>query len=253
MRRRTSLVLYLVAASFALLPAARADSMYRNLREAVVFYRKALHLERRGNIQAAETNLIKATNLLPGFPEAHVSLGNIAFREKRYEGALDHYQQAWTGYERLGDLMYDLQADRFNDAQEAISDLRDAIQSIETGKVKIPVPDMRIIDLQSSIQNLQVIKQPNRSSLHRPPGELSFLIGNAQYHLGRLEEAVTAWEACARRAPDFPLVHNNLAVGYLKLGKNQRAAESLHRAEALGMTVHPGLKRDVETAMQAGL
>lgn len=253
MPSRTVLVLALAVSSLAPLPAALAGERYRSLREAVVLYRKGVHLQRRGDIEGAETALIKATNVLPGFPEAHVSLGNIAFRAERYDEALDHYQQAWAGYERLGDVLYDVQSDRFNDARELITDLRNAILAVETGKVKFPDPDKKIFEFQSTIQSLALIKPPNRDTLSRPPGELSFLIGNVQFHLGRIADAIDAWEVCAQRAPDFGLVYNNLAVGYLKLGKNQRAAESLNRAEALGMTVHPGLKRDIETALRAGL
>ncbi len=253
MRRRTVLVLGLVASALASPQVAVAGSTYRGLREAVGFYRKGVVLQRRGDIARAETNLIKATNALPGFPEAHVSLGNIAFRAQRYEEALTHYQDAWAGYERLGDVLFDVQADRYNDAREMISDLRDAIQAIESGKVKWPVPDLKVFELQQTIQHLELIRLPDRSELSHPPGELSFLIGNVQFHLGHIEEAVAAWEVCAQRAPDFPLVYNNLAVGYLKLGKGQRAIECVQRAESLGVTIHPGLKRDIETSLKAGI
>lgn len=253
MPSRTVLVLVLAVSSLATLSAAVAGERYRSLREAVVLYRKGVHLQRRGDIQRAENVLLKATNVLPGFPEAHVSLGNIAFRAERYGEALDHYQQAWAGYERLGDVLYDIQSDRFNDARELITDLRDAIMAVESGKVKFPDPAKKIFEFQSTIQTLSLIKPPDRLALSRPPAELSFLIGNVKFHLGQIADAVDAWEVCVQRAPDFGLVYNNLAVGYLKLGKNQRAAESLHRAEELGMSVHPGLKQDVETALRAGL
>ena len=59
------------------------------------------------------------------------------------------------------------------------------------------------------------------------PGELHFYIGNALFNMNRLDEALEAWETCARMTPRFSLVYNNLAVAYWKKGRLDRAVDRI--------------------------
>jgi hypothetical protein len=64
-------------------------------------------------------------------------------------------------------------------------------------------------------------------------------------------EAVEVWEHGRRRMPRHPDCHNNLALGYLKLGHPQRALGHAHNAAALGAPVHPGIRAMIDTALHA--
>jgi tetratricopeptide (TPR) repeat protein len=246
--RRVLTLLLTLLCCLAGAPRTHADGTFRALREATEFYRKAVIHQQRGEVAKARLLLTKATGTLPGFPEAHLSLGNIAFLEEQYDEALRQYEAARHGYVDLQHLHYSLQADRHRDATEQIQQLREAILMIKSGRVKYPQPDLKIFELESYAQNLERVKPPDRPEAGQEPSVLSFLIGNTLFHLGRLPEAIEQWEACAGRTPDFPLVHNNLAIGYLREGRIDQARASLLRAESLGVAVHPGLKREIQAA-----
>ncbi len=252
MRRSLFFVLLLsVASSLALPSPALAGQGDTSMRQAVSLFQQGAASQRRGDIERSRDFFQRAVEALPGFPEAHFGLGHIALQEKRYADALEHYQQARDGFRNLGDKLYDLRVERFRDAQDQIKALRDALAEVDNPRNKIRNRDMERTKLEEEIRKLGLIRLPSPGEGVEPPGEVFFYIGNAQFHLGRLEDAVRAWEVCAARAPDFPLVHNNLAIGYLKLGRAADASESVQRAEKLGVAVHPELKRDIARASHA--
>jgi len=80
---------------------------------------------------------------------------------------------------------------------------------------------------------------PVRGEAREAPGEVWFQIGNAQFRLGRLDEAIVSWETCAKKSPKFAQVHVNLAVAYWKQGRFDEARKALARATELGFPVNP--------------
>lgn len=249
MRRSLALVVLLSAAlSLAVPSPATAGQGDKAMRQAVSLFQQGAASQRRGDVERTKGLYQRAVEALPGFPEALFGLGHIALQEKRYADALESYQQARDGYRNLGNKLYDLRVERFRDAQDEIKVLRDALTEVDNPRNKLRNRDMERTKLEEEIRKLGLIRLPSPGEGVEPPGEIFFYIGNAQFHLGRLEEAVRSWEVCAARAPDFPLVHNNLAIGYLKLGRADDASESVQRAEKLGVAVHPELKRDIARA-----
>lgn len=242
------LCLLLAALTVVFAAPASASQADKSMREAVSLFQRGMVYARRGDTEHSRVYFQRATMALQGFPEAHFGLGHIALREKRYVDALDHYQQARDGYRNLGDKLYNLRVERFKDAQEEIRALQDKLIELDNPRIKVINRDIARIKLQDEIQKLRLIRLPSPGEGVEPPGEVYFYIGNAQFHLGRLDEAVRSWEYCAAKVPDFPLVYNNLAIGYLKLGRASDASMSLQKAERLGVAVHPDLKRDIARA-----
>lgn len=230
-------------------PWLQADQAPPKLREAVSLYQRGMTMLRHGKVQDAREYLIKASNTLPGFPEAHVALGHIALQAADYHDALENYQTAISGFALLGNHLYDLRVDRYRSAQEQIRILRDELINIDNPRVKIRNREQRRIQIEGEIDKMTLVKLPSPGAGVEPPGELFFYRGNAEFHLGLMDKAIASWNTCAKESPSFPLVYNNLAVGYLKAGKPQEALASLQRAEELGIAIPPGLRRDIETAV----
>ena len=106
--------------------------------------------------------------------------------------------------------------------------------------------------MQNTILQLQAIDPPDPDELMSAPGEVYFYIGYALYQLDRSTEALAAWETCREKSPKFALVHNNLALIYMRLGRLEQARESIERAQELGFPVHPQFKADLERAILEG-
>jgi tetratricopeptide (TPR) repeat protein len=242
------------AATAAAAPAKLAVSpTQRQVGEADRHCQFALQALRTGNVAKAKSLYGKALKTFPEFPDALTGLGHVAMSERRFDEALQDFNDARHAYVSFSGALFELQLERFQHTQEQIGQLRDQIQSMEqliatrmssvsgnSGRL-----EQHILELQSQIQMLETVKAPDPAS-GAEPGELHFFIGNALVNLDRFDEAVEEWETCARTSPRFALVYNNLAVAYWKKGRLDRALESLARAEQLGLPVNPQFKADLE-------
>lgn len=226
-------------------PAGAVTS--RDLMRASVLQQHGVRALEAGNTKKAQRYLTEAVDLLPFYPEAHLGLGHIAMRDMRFEDALSEYGQALDGYRRLGESLNDLQAIRYRDAQDQISDLRDQILNllITNSKASPPGLDRAITRLRDSIRRLETVEPPRGSLAPEPPGHVHFFLGNALFRLNRIEDAKRAWETCTLQSPEFPYVYNNLAVVYVKQGRMDDARRSLERAEQLGFDVNPDFKNSL--------
>lgn len=66
-------------------------------------------------------------------------------------------------------------------------------------------------------------------------------LGTAYYMKGLYEEGIQANLEAVQVQPEFPVAHNNLAVGYLELGEYQKAIFHCDKAGDLGYEVAPDL------------
>jgi tetratricopeptide (TPR) repeat protein len=248
-RLRTRAIFSLILITLVTGGTLQAAEPIRAMREAQRLFQRGVRAERKGDREQARTFFVQAANTAPGLPEPHFHLGNLAFLDGRYDSALGYYSQAELAYVELGNKLYDLELQRYSDAQQTELELRDAIHAIESGKVKFPGADFRVVEYKSQISQLRRIQLPSLREGAAAPAELFFRKGNAQFHVGHLEQAIASWERAVELTPDYPIAHNNLALGYLKQGQAARAQQSLLRAETLGVAVHPGLKRDIQVAL----
>jgi len=126
--------------------------------------------------------------------------------------------------------------------------MRDSINQLASSQAKSGNAPLQIATLENRINQLEAIQPPGTGEAAEVPGELHFYVGNAFFQMGRVAEAVEAWETCAGKNAKFALVRNNLALGYMRLGKADRALENIRKAEELGFPVNPQLKADIEKA-----
>ena len=66
-------------------------------------------------------------------------------------------------------------------------------------------------------------------------------MGNAQFNLGRLQEATDAWTTCTVKSALFPYAYDNLAVAWWKLGDFTEAIAVLEHARSLGVEINASL------------
>lgn len=249
----------LIALALLLLGAAPpgAESTSRQIEQAYRLTLKAQKTLGTGNVEKARTQLEKALALAPDLPECHVGMGHLAMQERRFEDALAAYRRALAGYESMGDTLLDLRVRQYDDAQQRILDnddrishLRDVMNNANTPPQTVQQVRAQIESLENENRQLRAIEYPRKETAHEPPGKIHFFIGNAEANLGRVEEAIAAWELCSRKSPRFGPVHNNLAVAYMAQGRMDDAREQVTRAEELGLHVNPRLKEDL--GMSAG-
>jgi tetratricopeptide (TPR) repeat protein len=256
MRRQRGLLGLGVAFALIYGPLAAASPTPRAIREADRYSQFGNKALKTGNARKARSLYDKALKALPDFPDAHLGLGHLAMAESNFATALREYTLARDSYTSMEDSLLELQVLHFTEAQEMIGKLRDGIQQyhqILAGRVALDAPllEKRIIEMEAAVQQLEQIKPPRASAANEAPGEVHFFIGNALFNLGRLDEAVSEWDDCARLTPKFPFVYNNLAVAYWKRGELEQARQSLSHAESLGMRVNPNFRTDLERVASA--
>jgi tetratricopeptide (TPR) repeat protein len=172
--------------------------------------------------------------------------------ERRFEDALEKFSLARDEYVEFSDSLFDLKLLHYQQSQEEIGKIRDEIMNLQKLVYTKPLGsanmiERRILELEGEIHQLEMIKPPQIDAAREPPGEVHFYIGNALFNLDRLDEALTAWETCARMSPKVSLAYNNLAVAYWKRGRVDLAMDSLDRAERLGLAVNPRFRADLQS------
>lgn len=209
----------------------------------------------RGELPKAQANFEKALALVPNFPDALLNLGHLQLKEGRFQEALISYGQARDAYPQLGKSIYQLRVRTYDSVQRQIAVLQANISSLRaqatSAKADPTAIERQVAQYQESLRKLQGIQPPTEATALEAPGEVYYHLGNAQFRLNKLPEAIAEWETCARKVPDFPTVKVNLCVAYWKLGRFAEAKTQLQLAEALGYPVNPKMKADLEKAEAA--
>lgn len=234
-------------------PARASGQQTEKIKEASRNYLFGAQALQAGNTMKAEKYFTKALAAFPLLPEAHLGMGQIAMREKRFTDALAEFEKARDCYGEAGDALFELRLERFNDAQEQIRRQRDLIRDLNNqladGRVDETRVSMWIQEAETRIDQLRAINAPVAGATPSVPGETYFYIGNALFNLDRLDEAAEAWRACTEKSPEFPLAWNNLAVALWKKGRPTDALETLRRAESLGLKINADLRSDLLKAV----
>lgn len=232
----------LVAAAIATgtaLPAA--DVSPRELQRATAASVQGFQALQQGDLSRASQLFEEALTSVPGFPNARVGLGHVAYARRQYEAALNHYTGARDEISRLQDDVLNAEFLSHEDAQRKILKYEDDIRTLES----LPGADVatQVRELQRAIEEMRRVHAPVRSEPVHPPAEIYYHRGNALFQLGRIDEAIADWETCARFAPKFGAVHNNLAVAHWKLGQLLLARDELAMARELGVKVDPEFEK----------
>ncbi len=230
--------------------AALATSPGHRIRRVSALCAQGYRALQARDIDRAAELFERALALESRFPDAHLGLGHVAMYRAQYEEAARDYERARDSYVALGDRLYEHRAYRYWEAQREIPELRDQIRAIRSPMSGIPLAtqDVMVREIERQIEALEAMELPRPELLADPPGEVFFHHGNALFHLGRFDEAITDWEACAAKLPRFAAVQVNLAVGYWRLGRLDDARTRAERAKELGASVHPDIERDLAAA-----
>ncbi|MBP7147952.1 MAG: tetratricopeptide repeat protein [Acidobacteria bacterium] len=253
MRRTLVVITAVLVGAGSCASLAWADSRARELRAAAAQQQRGQKAMLAGDYEAARTHFSEALEILPAFPEAHLGLGHLEMAAQHFDAALAEYTAARDGYSQLGAMLFDVQVDRYRDAQREITVMRDQLRELQSGRVKLSEGASRTqeVRMEDAIRKLEAVQMPDKSRAGEPPGEVYFFIGTALFRLNRLDDAVQAWEQAARLNPAHAACQNNLAVAYWKQGRVEQARAALAQAEQLGATVNPQFKSDLERAAGA--
>lgn len=237
-----------IVALVCAVPALADGPSPQEVKKAGRLYQKGARSLQTGSVEQAEQLFREALTVVPALPEAHIGLGHIYVQRSDFKNALQEYSLARDGYAEIGSALLDIQSKRYNDTASQISDLQDSINQITSTSNPSPQVSLQVSRLQNTIAQLEAVQPPDKDNVGRPPAEVFFYIGNAQFRLGQLDEAVGSWEQCAELNPKYAMVFNNLALGYWQQGKLAEARSSLTTAEELGFPVNPQFKLDLEQA-----
>ncbi len=235
-----------VAASLAITAATELTS--RDLMSARSAVEKGRAASAKGDADRAREYFNAALKKVPNLPEAHTGLGHLAAAAKKWDEALEHYTTARDSYEKLNSQMKMAQLKSVFEQRDTARLAADSLNqqgTKGTGTGKTQLDKLNAEKLQTVADNS---KLPDNRAEIVIPGEAHFYVGNALFHLDRLDEAVTAWETCVKTQPDFLPVYQNLAVAYWKKGRPADGYATLLEGEKRGLTVNAQLKADLARA-----
>ncbi len=184
-------------------------------------YNLAVALMGQQEYDLAEQALHDAVDCSPNLAEAYVLLGGICLQRNDMEGCLRYNRGATKaragfaeGYANIGFVMLQL-----IDGKNAKDD-----------EEKL---DMAIKNLRKAIVHNTNFVQAYAT------------LGNAYYMKGLIDEGIKANLEALNIHADFPIAHNNLAVGYLQTEEYAKAIEHCDKAEAQGFEIAEGLKKEL--------
>lgn len=186
------------------------------------YYNLAVALMGKQEYDEAEKYLHDAIDCSSNLAEAYVLLGGICLQRNDLEGCLRYNRHATKaragfaeGYANIGFVLLQL------------IDGRDEKEDEEK--------------LDQAIKNLR------KAVIHNAKFVQAFTtLGNAYFMKGLYKEGILANLQAIKVQPEFPIAHNNLAVGYLETGEYAKAIEHCDIAESLGYEVPEGMKNELE-------
>ncbi|MBA3009767.1 MAG: tetratricopeptide repeat protein [Proteobacteria bacterium] len=197
--------------------AVLRSQLAKNTECGTTHYNLAVALMGKQEYAEAEKVLHEAVDCSPSLAEAYVLLGGICLQKKDLEGCYRFNQRATKaragfaeGYANMGFVLLQL------------VDGKDAKQDEE--KV-----DKAIKNLRKAIIHNQKFVQAYTT------------LGTAYFMKGLFAESIKANLEALSVEQQFPIAHNNLAVGYLELGEYEKAIVHCDAAVKLGFEVAPAL------------
>ncbi len=216
----------------------KADPELVGVREALA----ELYL-RDNNTKGANEQLKEIIRDTPTNPQAYYFLGAIAYEEKRFADALDHYRKAMLLGLDSQQIYFDIAA-----TQLALQKPREAIDTLEkarrkyrqsfVGEFYTGLAYMRLKEYTNALDHFTaaeiVAQATERNRLNQG---FYFELGSAHERAGRIPESVGYFEKCLSLAPDFAPALNYLGYMWAERGTNlSRAREMIEHAVKLDPT-----------------
>jgi len=224
-----------------------------NQEEARKHYQSGEKLMTEEAFEGAVREFTAATELDPNFTMAYYSLGQALMSLKRYPEAVTAYTSSRDSLYRLSNLDQKQRSQLEQQRRDAIRDLEETLQRIQSGKVKgtggstisMEVP------IQDRLRMLKDMEHKGAESGVRVPAELSLALGSAYFRQNLLEDAEREYREATKANDKLGAAHNNLAVIYMLTGRFDEAKDEVKAAEKAGFPVSPRFKEDLKTREQA--
>ncbi|MBF0229555.1 MAG: tetratricopeptide repeat protein [Desulfamplus sp.] len=195
--------------------------LQQNTECGTTHYNLAVALMGKQEYDAAEKALHDAVECSPSLAEAYVLLGGICLQRNDLEGCLRYNKYATKaragfaeGYANIGFVLLQLIDGKDEKADEEKLDL--------------------------AIKNLQ------KAVIHNAKFVQAYTtLGNAYLMKGLVDESIKANLQAVRIQPEFPISHNNLAVGYLQKKEYELAIFHCDKAQSLGFQVADAMKEEL--------
>mgnify|MGYP001116258697 CR=1 FL=1 len=168
--------------------------------------------------------------------------------EKAFHDAIDHSPTLAEAYVQLGGICLqrgDLEGCfRFN--QRATK----ARAGFAEGYANMAFVLLQLVDGKDPKEDeekaLEGLKHLKKAIIHNKYFVQAYAtLSTAYYMKGLYEEGIQANLEAVQIQPEFPIAHNNLAVGYLELGEYQKAVVHCDKARDLGYDVAPDLLKEL--------
>jgi tetratricopeptide (TPR) repeat protein len=190
----------------------------------------ALHAQ--GRLDEAIATYQRALALRPEYPEAHYNLANALNDAGRATEAAEHFRIALRSIRGSADVHNNLGIALMGQGKlaEAIPEFRTAVQlDPESAKSHRNLADA----LASAGQSDDAVNEFRRAARLDPTGSAHYDLGSLFLELDRTEEAIAAFRASLKLAPNSVEAHNNLGIA---LGIQGRLDEAIaHFRQALAI------------------
>ena len=179
----------------------------------------------------------------PTNPQAHYLLGALAYDEKRYADAVEHYRKALLLNPALEQIYYDIAGAKIalNEPREALDYLGQAERKFKqsfVGEFFSGVAYMHLKEYTNALEHLTAAEIIARATeTNRLTHSFYFQLGSAYERAGKIPEAEKYFEQCLTLSPDFAEALNYLGYMWAERGTNlDRARQLIEQAVSLEPT-----------------
>jgi tetratricopeptide (TPR) repeat protein len=218
--------------------------------EAAKHFRKgdeAFHSER---FEEAEREFRKAIGLDPLMTLAHYRLGQTFMSERQFPDAVQAFEGCRNAFQEIARVGLRDAGELDRRRTQEINALRDSIATLQRNDQLAAQNQNNIRRMEDRVRELERVRQTGGENVG-VPAEVAFSLGTAHLRAGSLDAAEREYLAALKTSPNLGEAHSNLAVVYLKTNRIEEAWQQIQAAEKSGFSVHPGLKKDVESRRTA--
>jgi tetratricopeptide (TPR) repeat protein len=179
----------------------------------------------------------------PTNPQAYYFLGAIAYEEKRFSEALDHYRKALLLGMETQQIYFDIAATQLalNQPREALDWLAKARRKFRqsfVGEFYSGIAYMRLKEYTNALERFtaaEIVATATESN--RLNHTFYFELGSVNERAGKIPEAEKSFEKCLSMSPNFDPALNYLGYMWAERGTNLgRAREMIEKAVKLNPT-----------------
>ncbi len=218
--------------------------------EAAKHFRKGDEAFHSEQFEEAEREFRKAIGLDPLMTLAHYRLGQTFMAERQFPDAVQAFEGCRSAFEEIARIGLRDAGELDRRRTQEINALRDSIATLERNDQLAAQNQNNIRRMEDRVRELERVRQTGGENVG-VPAEVAFSLGTAHLRAGSLDAAERAYLEALKTNPNLGEAHSNLAVVYLKTNRIELAWQQIQAAERSGFSVHPGLKKDIESRRSA--